>query len=90
MDACKSWRARMLAAKELWDDEDEDEEIMVSIVVSSSIEEEVPLPRVWGGSQKGKASNIDRNRFQMHQRMMLDYFCDNPGWKEIHHSGGYS
>ena len=48
----------MLAAKELWDDEDEDEEILVSIVVSSSVEEEVPLPKIWGGSKKEKASEF--------------------------------
>ena len=36
------------------------------------------MPRVWGGSRLRKASNIERYRHEMHERMMLDYFCDTP------------
>jgi hypothetical protein len=31
-----------------------------------------------GGSQPGKAQNIERFRHAMHERMMQDYFCDTP------------
>jgi hypothetical protein len=32
----------------------------------------------WGGSKKGKAPNIDRDRGNYHELLMKDYFVDNP------------
>ena len=31
-----------------------------------------------GGSSKGKQPNIERNREEAYERLLEDYFCDNP------------
>jgi hypothetical protein len=57
---------------------DEDEFILSLIVGLQGVEEDVlPPPRV-GGSRPGRRGNIERDRLEMHARMMKDYFCDNP------------
>jgi hypothetical protein len=42
------------------------------------VEEDVPPPRVVGGSRPGRRGNIERDRLEMHARMIKDYFADNP------------
>jgi hypothetical protein len=55
----------------------EDEFILELILGLQPVEEDVPPPRVVGGSRPGRRGNIERERLQMHARMMKDYFSDN-------------
>lgn len=74
----EAWRAHLAAAREFYEEDDEDDQLMIHLVLGFGVEEDVEMPRVWGASCLGKASNIERYRHEMHKRMMLDYFCDTP------------
>jgi hypothetical protein len=77
MDA---WRERLAASRRQFREDDEEDELNIRMVLGhfhGGVDEE-PLPRVRGGSRPGRARNIDRERQLMHQRMILDYFCDTP------------
>ena len=77
MDA---WRERLAASRRQFREDDEEDELNIRVVLGhfhGGVDEE-PLPRVRGGSRPGRARNIDRERRLMHQRMILDYFCDTP------------
>jgi hypothetical protein len=51
---------------------DEDEFILGLILGLESVEEDAPPPRVVGGSRPGRRGNIERDRLEMHARMMKD------------------
>ena len=54
-------------------DDDKDDEFITNVVLGFGLPgREVKVPKVWGGSRLGKASNVDRSRVAMHNRMMLD------------------
>lgn len=76
MDA---WRARALTSRDVFDDSDEEEELAfnMNLGLGFRVSNEFTKPSVVGGSQPGKAPNVDRDRHGMHDRMMKDYFCES-------------
>jgi hypothetical protein len=73
------WRVWFNAARQRMQEEaDEDEQILGLILGLQEVEEDVLQPRVASGSRPGRRGNIERDRLQMHARMMMDYLCDNP------------
>ena len=73
------WRVWFNVARQhIQEEADEDEQVLGLILGLQEVEEDVPQPRIAGGSRSGRRRNIERDRLQMHSRMMKDYFCDNP------------
>lgn len=63
----------------MYDEEEEDQfcqDLVMGFVVSGV--EGLVLPSSRGGSCLGIAHNIKRDRDDIHQRMMRDYFCNIP------------
>ncbi|KAE8906073.1 hypothetical protein PF002_g28427 [Phytophthora fragariae] len=45
-------------------------------------DEKTPIKRKRGGSEPGKAANLDRDFQAAHLRLWKDYFCENPTYPE--------
>jgi hypothetical protein len=71
------WRAWFLAARQRMQEEADEDEFILSLILGLQSVEDVPPPRVVGGSRPGRRGNIERDRLQMHAWMMKDYFSDN-------------
>jgi hypothetical protein len=79
----QSWRARLLAAREFRIEDDAEDEFNWNLILNFQLANEVELlPRNVGGSRPGKAANIERHRLEHHEKMIQDYFCDNPVYGE--------
>ena len=73
------WRERLLATRELFLEDDEEDDFNVNWVMELGLN--APrgrIPSIVRGSRPGKSPNIDRQRYEMHARMMSDYFADEP------------
>ncbi|KAE9082452.1 hypothetical protein PF001_g26693 [Phytophthora fragariae] len=44
--------------------------------------QKTPIKRKRGGSEPGKAANLDRDFQAAHLRLWKDYFCENPTYPE--------
>jgi hypothetical protein len=83
----EAWRARLAAAQQqfLEDDEDDDVNMQQALYQLQASIDEDPLPcRRAGGSQRGKAPNINRARGEMDERMFRDYFSATPTFGPVH------
>ena len=68
MDAGK---ARLLASQEFIIEDDEEDEFNLNLVLGlGGNNEGVPLPRILEGSHLGKTANIEKHRYEMHERRM--------------------
>ena len=69
----------MDARDRLQDDED-DNDFALRWIVGSDLESSSrsKRPRVHGGSRPRKAQNVERDRKDIHNQMMRDYFSNNP------------
>jgi hypothetical protein len=60
-------------------DDDEEEEMALTVLIDSlGMVNEIQERRTHGGSRLGKRANIDREREVGHERIMKDYFGENP------------
>jgi hypothetical protein len=60
-------------------DDDEEEEMALRVLIDSlGMVNEIQERRTHGGSRPGKRGNIDREREVGHERILKDYFGENP------------
>jgi hypothetical protein len=74
-----SWRHRLASQREeLLNDDDEDDLVLLVMIESLGVENEVVERRDPGGSRPGKRANIKRNYLEGHEKMFRDYFAETP------------
>jgi hypothetical protein len=81
------WRARLAAAQQQFMEDDEHDEVKMQQALDQlqdNINEDILPQRRAGGSQRGKAQNIDRERIAMDERMLNNYFLDTPTYGPVH------
>jgi len=75
----EAWRKHLLAAREQAFEDDEEDEMNLRWIIGLEVDtKDLGVPKVRGGSCLGKAQNIGRDRMEMHERMMRDYFSESP------------
>jgi hypothetical protein len=75
----ESWRRRLaFQREELLNDDEEDDLILLVMIKSLGVENEVVERRDPGGSRLGKRANIQRNHLEGHEKMFRDYFSETP------------
>ena len=75
MDA---WRENLEAGWRAIVEDEEDSDFFARVVMGGLDSDEELLPGIGRGSRVGKAPNTERDRHDMHQWMMRDYFSDMP------------
>jgi hypothetical protein len=75
----EAWRRRLASQRQDLLDDDEEEEMALRVLIDNlGMENEIQGRRSHGGSRPGKRANIDRERDVGHERIMKDYFGENP------------
>ena len=73
-----SWRARFASSRQqLHDNADEDDFVLGLILGLQGREAGEEESVVASGSRPGKKLNLERDRAEMNERMMKDYFAEN-------------
>jgi hypothetical protein len=81
----EAWRA--CAAQQQFMENDEQDEVEIQQAfdqLQDNLDEDVLPRKRAGGSQRGKAQNIDRERVVMDEKMFHDYFSDTPTFGPVH------
>jgi hypothetical protein len=75
----EAWRRRLASQRQDLLDDDEEEEMALRVLIDSlGMVNEIQERRTHGGSRPGKRGNIDREREVGHERILKDYFGENP------------
>jgi hypothetical protein len=75
----EAWRRRLASQRQDLLDDDEEEEMALRVLIDNlGMENEIQGQRSHGGSRPGKRANIDRECDVGHERIMKDYFGENP------------
>ena len=73
------WRKRLAKQrKDFWEDDQQDEMVLQVLIEGLGEQNEEVERYGGGGSRPGKRPNIDRSHVEGHERMMKDYFADEP------------
>jgi hypothetical protein len=74
----EAWRRRLASQRQDLLDDDEDEMALKVLIDNLGMENEIQKWKSHGGSRPGKRANIDREHEVGHERIMKDYFGEDP------------